>query len=98
MVRNKGAFRRLPIQSEISVLKTNLMAVPRIVAIFWLALACSSMIRFRVLRASSLAVANSQYEPAANEEPNDEDEVFSGSAAAHTVTRCASYRSGANAG
>jgi hypothetical protein len=42
-------------------------------------------------------MANSQYQPAANKERND-DEIFSGGAAAHTVTRCASNCSGANAG
>jgi hypothetical protein len=88
--------RRLPIQSEFSVLKINLMAIPSIAIIFCLALACSPMIRFRLLRASSLAVASSHVSPA-NEEPNDEDKIFSGSAAARTVTRRASYGSGANA-
>jgi hypothetical protein len=55
------------------------------------------MIRFRVLGASSLVVASSQCEPPAIEEPKDEDEVFSGSAAARIVTRYAGYGSGANA-
>jgi hypothetical protein len=52
--------RRLPIQSEFSVLKTNLMAVRRIVAIFWLALACSSIIRFECCGHPAWRWANSQ--------------------------------------
>jgi hypothetical protein len=52
------------IQFEFSVLKANLVAGLRIVAIFWLALACNSMIH-RERRASSLEAASSQCEPPA---------------------------------
>jgi hypothetical protein len=87
---------RLPIQSEFSVLKINLMAIPSIVVISAVS-ARAQLDPFRVLRASSLAVACSHCDPTGNEEPNDEDEFFFGSAAAPTVTHYASCGSGANA-
>jgi hypothetical protein len=90
--------RRLPIQSEFSVLKSNLMAVPCIVAI--------SSVNARVqldghfeccgLSAARRRAVNASFPQ--NEEPNDENEVSSGGAAACTVTRCTSHGSGANAG
>jgi hypothetical protein len=70
------------------------MAVPHIVAIFPVNARMQLDDPIQVLPASSLAVASSQCEPSATEEPNDEDDVFSGSAAA--VTRYASHASGAN--
>jgi hypothetical protein len=57
--------RRLPIQPEFRVLKSNLMAVPCIVAIFLVNARVQLDDRFRVLRASSRAAASSQCDPPA---------------------------------
>jgi hypothetical protein len=92
-------FRRcLPIQSEFSVLKSNLMAVPCIVAIFLVSARVQLDDSISSAAGIQPAAASSQREPPAKRGTNDEDEVFSGSAAARTVTRCASHGSGANAG
>jgi hypothetical protein len=91
--RQRNAAQLL-IQPEFSVLKANLMAVPHIVAIF----AVSARATRRSLeygghpawRRRAVNASRPQ-----NEEPNDEDEVFSGSAAAPAVTRGACRGSGA---
>jgi hypothetical protein len=66
IIGTPSIYRRCPpIQSEFSVLKSNLMAVPRIVAIFLVNTRVQLDDRFRVLRASSRAAASSQCEPPA---------------------------------
>jgi hypothetical protein len=85
------------LQPEFSFLKTNLMAVPRIVAIFRLALACKLDDPISNAAGIKLGGGEQSIRAPATEESNDEDEVFSGSAAACAVTRCASCGSGANA-
>jgi hypothetical protein len=58
--RKALGFRRcLPIQREFIILKANLMALPCTRCDFWLALSCSSMILFRVLRAPVLTMEQS---------------------------------------
>jgi hypothetical protein len=94
-VRDYEVRRRPPIQSEFSVLKANLMAVPCIVVIF--PVSARLQLDDPISSAASIELGgDEQSSPPQTRNPNNENEVFSGSAAAHTFTRCASYRSGAN--
>jgi hypothetical protein len=85
------------LQPEFSFLKANLMAVASIVAIF----PVNARVQLDDPISSAAGIQPGGGEQSirapATEEPNDEDEVFSDSAAACTVTRCASCGSGANA-
>jgi hypothetical protein len=85
------------LQPEFSFLKTNLMAFPRIVAIF--PVSARVQLDDPISNAAGIQLGGGEQSirAPAIEEPNDEDEVFSGSAAASTVTRCANCASGANA-
>jgi hypothetical protein len=63
--RKALGFRRcLPIQREFIILKANLMALPCTRCDFWLALSCSSMILFRVLRAPVFGTLDARIEVA----------------------------------
>jgi hypothetical protein len=71
------------------------MAVPCIVVIF--PVSARLQLDDPISSAASIELGgDEQSSPPQTMNPNDENEVFSGSSAAHTFTSCASYRSGAN--